>query len=297
MERIDIKVTFKCNNACKFCVQGEKRKIHCDKETKEIKTILDDSRNNYGEVVFTGGEPTLRKDIIDLVSYAKSLGYRVQIQTNGRMFMYQDFCKRMGYAGIEVAAISIHGHTAKLHDHLTGARGSFQQSTTGIKNLLHLGIPVVTNTVINKFNYRYLPNVAEFLIDLGINQYQLSFPHILGNAFANLAWMIPRKKEVVPYVKKAIEFGIKKKATPKVEAIPYCFLKEYGFCLTDKDIPETKVFDVQINNNFNLWRKEKGKVKGPVCKACKYFECCEGPWREYPEIFGWSEFKPLKKIF
>jgi radical SAM protein with 4Fe4S-binding SPASM domain len=59
-------------------------------------------------------------------------------------------------------------------------------------------------------------------------------------------------------------------------------------------IPQTKVFDIKVNENFNRWRKEEGKLKGPRCKECKYFKCCEGPWREYPRLFGWEEFKPVK---
>jgi len=139
MNRVDIKVTFKCNNHCKFCVQGDKRQWCLDKSTDEIKTILRESKGNFGEVVFTGGEPTIRADIIELVSYAKSLGYKILIQTNGRMFAYKDFCINMIKAGADVFAISIHGHKAELHDYLTSAKGSFEQSTSGIRNLLSFG--------------------------------------------------------------------------------------------------------------------------------------------------------------
>lgn len=294
MSRIDIKVSFKCNNRCKFCVQGEKRDFCVDKSGQEIKAILKGSRGNFEEVVFTGGELTLRPDIIELVGYAKSLGYKVQLQSNGRMFFYKDFCVNIIKAGADMFAISIHGHNAALHDYLTGARGSFKQSTAGIKNILSLGRMVVTNTVINKKNYRFLPEIANFLVDLGVPQYQFAYPHILGNALKNINLMIPRKKEIMPYVKKGLKIGIERGRIVRTEAIPYCLLGEYRDCIAEQHIPETKVFDVKINENFNRWRKEEGKLKGPNCKKCRYFKCCEGPWREYPEIFGWGEFKPVK---
>jgi len=295
MKRIDIKVSFKCNNRCKFCVQGEKRNFCPDKDITEIKSILRQSADSYEEVVLTGGDPAIRPDIIEIIRYARHLGYKIQIQTNGRMFAYKDFCREIIQAGANVFAISIHGHNIKLHDYLTGAKGSFEQSTLGIKNLLSFGKLVVTNTVINKLNYRFLPEIANFLVDLKIPQYQFAFPHILGQAYSNLDLIVPRKREVIPYVRKALEIGIKNKCTPKVEAIPYCFLEGYEQCVSESYIPETKVFDTQLTENFNLWRKKEGKLKGPNCRDCKYFKYCEGPWREYPELFGWQEFHPVKE--
>lgn len=294
MRRIDIKVTFQCNNRCQFCVQGEKRTLFKDKETKEIKTILTESKSNYDEVVFSGGESTLRKDIIELLTHAKKLGFVIQLQTNGRMFKYKGFCRDIMHAGCYVFAVSIHGHNARLHDKLTGVKGSLAQSSSGIRNLLSLGAVVVTNTVINKLNYKFLPKIADFVINLGISQYQLSFPHILGSALINISSIVPRKKDVMPYVIKAIEVGLKRGKQPKVEAIPFCFLKNFSFCLTDNQIPETKAFDAQVTEDFNLWRKQEGKSKGPRCKECRCFESCEGPWREYPQFFGWDEFVPVK---
>ncbi|MCX5696213.1 MAG: radical SAM protein [Candidatus Omnitrophica bacterium] len=294
MNRIDIKVSFKCNNHCKFCVQGDKRDFCPDKSDQEIKEILKKSRKAFGEVVFTGGELTLRPNIIGLVSFAKGLGYKVQLQTNGRMFVYKDFCRDIIKAGADMFAVSIHGHNARLHDYLTGARGSFQQSSAGIKNILSLGKMVVTNTVINQKNYRFLPEIADFLIDLGVPQYQFAYPHILGNALKNISFIVPRKKEIMPYVKKGLKIGIARGRIVRTEAIPYCLLGKYRDCIAEQHIPETKVFDVKINEDFSRWRKEEGKLKGPNCKKCRYFKCCEGPWREYPEIFGWNEFKPIK---
>jgi len=292
--RIDVKVTFQCNNRCKFCVREYNERFRFDKSTKAIKMILRDSKAHYEEVIFTGGEPTIRLDIIELVSYAKKLGYKIQIQTNGRMFFYKNFCEEIISAGADTFAISIHGCNAKLHDYLTGIKGGFEQTTLGIKNLLSFGQTVLTNTVITETNYRFLPEISKFLINLGITQYQFAFPHISGRAFINKNRIIPRKNKIIPYLRKGIKIGIENKRVVRVEAIPYCFLKGYEECVSDRDIPDTKVFDANLVNSLNSWRKSEGKLKGPKCKECKYFQCCEGPWREYPELFGWKEFIPVR---
>jgi len=295
MKRLDIKITFQCNNRCRFCVQGEKRhNSGSDLPQKKIFSILRKFRNSYDEVVFTGGEATIRKDILELVSFAKGLDYRVHIQSNGRMFFYKDFCTAMVEAGMDQASISVHGHNAKLHDYLTYAKGSFTQTTSGIKNLISLGKIVTTNTVINKHNYRYLPAIARKVIELGVLQYQFAFPHIMGSAFVNFREMIPKKSIIMPYVRKGLKIGLEKNRLPMTEAIPYCFLKGCEKCVSDRIVPDSKVFDVYVTESFNAWRKDEGKSKGPACVKCKYYECCEGPWKEYPQLFGWSEFIPVK---
>lgn len=294
MKRVVIKISFKCNNHCKFCVQGNKRESCQDKTFHDIKANLRESKDDYGEVIFTGGEPTIRPDIIKLVEYSKGLGYMVHIQTNGRMFAYKEFCKKIVKAGAESFTVSIHGHNGQLHDTLTGAEGSFEQTLSGIKHLQSLGVRVFTNTVITSLNYRFLPTIATMLVNLGIFEYRLTFPHILGSALANRDSIVPRKREIASYLKKALEIGINRKRAPMTEGMPYCFLDGHINCAHENYTPEARVFGTKLTEDFNRWRREEGKVKGPKCKKCKYFQSCEGPWREYPEIFGWEEFVPVK---
>ncbi len=295
MSTIDIKITFQCNNNCIFCVQGDKRSICGDKEKSEIIRILHNSKGNFNQVVFTGGECSLREDLIELVQCAKKLGYEINIQSNGRMFFYKDFCKEIVVAGAKIFSFSLHGHTKDLHESLTRIKGSFNQTVKGLDNLLKLGACISTNTVIVKPNYRYLADISIFLMSLGIDQYQLAYPHILGNVLTNKSDLIVRKKQIMPFVIKAIDVGLKNNARPYVEAIPYCFLPGYEICISDRYIPDTKVFEWNFVNDFTRWRKDEGKIKGPQCSKCKYFDICEGPWREYPELYGWSEFKPIEK--
>lgn len=298
MKRIDIKIGFLCNNWCKFCVQADKREMRNNKTQHEIKIILKEVSKDYDEVVFTGGEPTLRKDIFELVGIAKSLGFKqIQIQTNGRLFAYIDFCKSLIRAGANEFAIAIHGPNAKIHDFLTSSPGGFRQTVQGVKNLKGLGQRVFTNTVISTYNYKFLPKIAQNLVDLGIDQFQFAFPHIFGRAAENKDWLIPRKSQVINYVKRGLDIGIKAGKRVMTEAIPYCLMQGYEEYIAEKIIPETKIFDANfVIDNYSEYRKKEGKAKGCHCKRCKYDAVCEGPWKEYPEFFGWNEFKPVLNI-
>ncbi len=297
MERVDIKVGFYCNNHCAFCVQGRKREYLPAKTKEEIKSSLQEAFDKgKGEVVFTGGEPSLHPDFFELVKFAKQIGFKeIQIQSNGRIFAYLDFCVKTIKAGTTQFGPSLHGHTAEIHDFLTAAKGSFDQTVQGIKNLKKLNQYVLTNTVITSKNYKFLPELAQLLISLGVDQYQFAFVHILGTAKENQDWLVPRKSEIMPYVKKGLEIGIKAGKNVTTEAIPYCLLGGYEKYVAEEIMPKTRIYDAGFTvEDYGEYRFNSGKERREECKPCKYFGQCEGPWKEYPELFGWEEFKPVK---
>lgn len=298
MERADIKIGFGCNNHCQFCVQGDKRNFCVAKSKKEIYESLKDSFDQgKREVVFTGGEPSLHPNFFDLVKHARKIGFKeVQIQTNGRLFAYHDFCLKTIKAGATQFAPALHGPNSKIHDSLTCAKGSFNQTVQGIKNLKKLNQYVLTNTVITSVNAEYLPKLTNLLVDLDVDQFQLAFIHAGGTAYKNKDWIIPKKSEIMKYIKKALDIGIKARKRVMTEAIPYCLMEGYEDYIAEKIIPPSVVYDAGfVVNDYHKYRKDKGKIKGPNCPKCKYFKVCEGPWKEYPEIYGWDEFKPVIK--
>jgi len=291
--RLDLKLTYQCNNRCRFCVQGNSRHVTPGfVPYNKLYAFIRSKKSSYAEIVFTGGEPTLHPDFIRLVKAAKRLGYTVHVQTNGRIFSYLETSIRAFRAGVDIFAVSIHGHTPALHDSLTSVPGSLNQSMQGVMNLLSLGKNVVTNTVINTKNYRYLADIAKMVTKAGVRQYQVAYPHICGGAAENIKDLVPKKTVVMPYVIKAVDFGIKNGYVPRIEAIPFCLLGKYKDYSTDNEIPETLIFEKGIQRDFSRWLANEGKAKGPKCRICKYFESCYGPWSEYPQIFGWNEFKP-----
>lgn len=299
MRRIDVKVGFQCNNHCIFCVQGNKRDKYPDKTTKEIKKILKESKNRAEGVVFTGGEPTFRhKELLIWVKYAKELGYKsIQIQTNARMFGYLNYCKAIIKAGATEFSPALHASTARIHDYLTMSSGSWGQTTQGIKNLRSLGQYILTNSVITKLNYKDLPNLAKLFVELKVDQFQFAFIHInqiILNDKNLINEIVPRKSEVMPYVKKGLQVGIDAGIKVMTEAIPYCFMQGYEKYIAERIIPEADVFDADFQiKDYSKYRKMQGKTLGPNCNKCKYYKICEGPWKEYPQIFGWKEFKPI----
>ena len=292
MDRVDIKIGYQCNNKCAFCVQGDKREKLPTKSIAEIGLNLKEAFNKgKREVVITGGEPTVHPKFLEIVKLAKKIGFeRIQIQTNGRTFSNMQFCIKTIAAGANEFAPALHGATADVHDELICAKGGFVQVVQAFKNLKKLKQYVLTNTVITSRNYRELPELAELFVKLGVDQFQFAFVHILGTADKNKQWLVPRKTEIMPYVKKALDVGMKAGKKVTTEAIPYCMMQGYEQCIAEEYIPETRIYDVDTIEDYGDYRKTEGKLKFPQCSNCKYNDKCEGPWKEYVDMFGSDEF-------
>ena len=300
-KRLDLKVGFKCNNNCIFCAQAHKRKLG-NRTTKELKDkIMEGSKDGYDEIVFTGGEPTIREDIVELIRFARYSDYRlIQIQTNGRMLSYKNFVEKLVEAGATEFSPALHGHDKETHDSQTRCGGSFEQTLKGIKNLVDLGVPVLTNTVITKYNYDKLPNIVKLLTGLNVDQFQLAFVHPVGNSQKYFDLVVPSVSKTKSYVIKSLEIAESVGYGPgraMIEAFPPCLMNGHEKFCSEIYMPRhNKVVDLDKDvDDFEEWRKKSGKIKFPQCKDCKYDKLCEGPWKEYPERFGSKEFKPIKK--
>jgi pyruvate-formate lyase-activating enzyme len=294
-DRIDLKVGFACNNHCLFCVQGDKRVRFSPKPTEELREVLRQERSRVRAVVFTGGEPTVRKDLPELVAYAQELGYStIQIQTNGRMFAHRGYVQRLVECGANEFSPALHGHIPALHDYLTSAPGAFAQTVTGIRNVKALGQFVLTNTVVTRSNYRHLPEIARLLVSLGVDQFQLAFVHPVGTAGTEFDRVVPRMDLAGPYLAAALQVGLDAGRRVMTEAVPPCILPGHERCVAENYIPRTAIYDAEGTiADYTQYRRDEGKLKGPECPTCSHFEECEGPWREYPERYGWSEFRPV----
>jgi MoaA/NifB/PqqE/SkfB family radical SAM enzyme len=275
------------------------KRDHGNRTTEEYKNDMQEARKDgCTEVVITGGEPTIRKDFLELVRYAKSIGFKtIQLQTNGRMFCDREFARKTVEAGVSDFAIALHAHTAEIHDYITRVKGSFDQTVRGIKNLVEMDNNYRLNgiIVVTKFNYKFLPEIAEFMNSIGLKRFQFDFVHPMGNAYTYYEKVVPMASDVAPYMKKGMEVAEKNKCWVQIEAFPFCLIPGYESHAVELYIPTVELRELKrYEPNFNYVKVVHGKVKSPVCKECKYDRVCEGFWREYPEKMGLSEINPIK---
>ncbi|MFH1540005.1 MAG: radical SAM protein [bacterium] len=297
MTTLDLKVGYTCNNNCKHCVVGDKRHAFSDRKTGEIMEIMSWGRERCDRLVLTGGEPSIRRDFPELLSHARAMGYSLNVQTNARAFSHKKYVEELvAAAGTDITiVVALLSSDPNCHNYLTSSN-SFRQTLRGINNLLEAGVrEIIINTVVTKSNYRTFPRHAAILSRLGVHSVQYAFVHVLGNAQKNIHSVLPRKSIVAPYIKNALGVLMRSGVKARCEAMPYCLMRGYEDCVSEAYIPDTVVADLGISIlDFTGVRREEEKLKGERCPECVHFSKCEGPWRQYPEMFGWEEFEPVK---
>ena len=291
-----------CNNRCVFCYNEGKRHLQ-ERTTEELKTDILSSRSRgrtYLEII--GGEPTIRRDLPELIKFARDIGFEtVMFATNGRMFYYKDYAKKILDAGITDLVFSIHGHTPELHDSLTGSPGSFKQLVKGLENLKSLGFSNIgSNTTIVKQNYRHLPEIGKFIYDRGIRNSEFIFVDPThGAPKNNFSDIVPRISEVEDYVHKCLDIGKQNSVLHwDIRYFPVCYAEDYIGQLSE--LKEVRNFQTEhiapdfVNPDVENARKRIGRQKPGKCRGCKYFEICEGIWKEYIKHYGDAELRPVK---
>ncbi len=166
--RMDLAITYRCNNACSHCYNARPRNFP-EMDTQSWKTILDIIWNlRIPHVVFTGGEPTLRDDLPELVAYAESKGLITGLNTNARRLSDQTYLNDLIKAGLDHVQITLESHDASIHDQMVCARGAWQDTVNGIRNVVRSSIYMMTNTTLLSHNSSSLGDTLEFLATEGV---------------------------------------------------------------------------------------------------------------------------------
>ncbi|MBN1663788.1 MAG: radical SAM protein [Deltaproteobacteria bacterium] len=144
---IDIELTERCNNNCVHCCINlpEHDTAACAKEmtTEHCKDLIRQAAELGALTVrMTGGEPLLRDDFVDIYLYARRLGMKVMIFTNGRLITpsMADLFARV--PPLEAIELTVYGMRKATYESVTGKKGSFEEFQSGLKNLLDRNIPV-----------------------------------------------------------------------------------------------------------------------------------------------------------
>ena len=169
-----------CNQKCLHCYAGHQEyAIKEELSTEEWKHIIDECRKSYiPQITFTGGEPTLRSDLVELVEYAS--WFVTRVNTNG-ILLTKELCSSLYEASLDSIQVTLYSNVEHIHNLLVGAN-TFNKTIEGIKNAIDAGLNVSINTPLCSLNKDYL-DLVKFAHDtLGVNYFTCSGIIITGNA-------------------------------------------------------------------------------------------------------------------
>lgn len=156
-------ITRRCNLKCVHCYAlAKNRAFDNELTTAQGKALLDDlAAFGVPVILFSGGEPMVRKDLPELAAYAVEKGMRAVISTNGTLITPEK-ARILKQIGLSYVGISLDGMQA-VNDRFRGVRGAFAAAMQGIENCKAAGIKVGLRFTINKFNLDEIPKMFQLL--------------------------------------------------------------------------------------------------------------------------------------
>ena len=166
--RMDLAITYRCNNDCAHCYNARERDFP-ELTTEQWFKILDQLWElGVPHIIFTGGESTLRNDLPELIAHAKSNGQITGLNTNARRLADEKYLRQLIDAGLDHVQITVESCDEQIHDQMVCAKGAFKQTIRGLKNALASPLYVMTNTTMLNTNVHKIPDTLDFLADLGV---------------------------------------------------------------------------------------------------------------------------------
>ncbi len=162
-----LEVTGRCNLNCIHCeVRGGE--AEADPPLAQIYRMINSIATvpEFRMLVLTGGEPLLRKDIYDIVKYAKDIGFEVTIATNGTLIS-REAARRLSSLDITGVAISLDFMEPELQDRFRGKHGAWKKALEGMENAVREGLYLQVNIALSRLNLQELPQLLRFADELG----------------------------------------------------------------------------------------------------------------------------------
>lgn len=292
--RVDLAITYRCNNDCEHCYMGgsqEREELTTD-QWKNVIDIVDSI--NVGSLVFTGGEPTLRKDLCELVDYNHDLV--TGLVTNGRL-LTKKLVGELEASELDHIQITIEG-LKDTHNAMVGAN-AYDETMAGIRNSLESNMYILTNTTLTKKNCDEFPKLLQKLHGMGLKNFAVNSIIYSGKAEnadyglpigkikelldgiqelsadydMNMVWYTPtRRCELDP-----VEMGLGLKCCsaarinvtvePDGNVIPcQSWFKSMGNILTD---PWEKIWNSELAKSIR-----KREYMPEECKGCAMYDNC-----------------------
>ena len=161
-------ITNKCNLKCIHCYSSNNKS---ELSTNEIFKIIEKLyETGVGLIDFGGGEPLLRDDIFDILSYSKDVGLYISITTNGTLLNKENI-KNLKKLNIDHVCISLDGFKQETHDYIRNKKGTYDKVINSIKYCKSEGIDTQISTVIMKKNFNELKDLFNLLVNLNVDSW------------------------------------------------------------------------------------------------------------------------------
>ena len=227
-----------CNQSCVHCyAAGQAQAEEEELSTEKWKEIIDKCRKEcIPQVTFTGGEPTMREDLFELIDHAR--WFVTRLNTNG-INLTKEYCEKLFEASLDSVQITFYSHDSDIHNELVGAR-MHDKTVAGIENAIAAGLNLSVNTPLCVRNKDYVETL-KFLHEKGVRYVTCSGLITTGKACSAESESLQLSKEEITEVLK--------------EAVDYAYANDMEISFTSPGWIEEEFF-------------HKNGLPVPTCGAC-----------------------------
>ncbi len=290
--RIDLALGKLCNHDCLFCYRGEAIQELTTLEAKQ--RIEAAAASRFSGISLSGGEPTLRADLEELIAHASAHGIAdIQLHTNGARIADPAYLSRLVGAGLSSAMVSVHSHRPEVYRAITG-RPNFEKARQAIKNLLGLGRQTLISHVVCALNFADLPSFPDYVASEFPGAELFFFFVYPGERAAKHPEVVPRLPDVEPSWRRALtriaELGLRA-TVDCLAGFPPCYMR--GFEPMAKLLWMNSLRDEIGDEADDHLAMLKQMRKPPGCEQCAYTHHCYGFWSSYLDRFGDDDLRPV----
>ncbi|MCY1068698.1 radical SAM protein [Nannocystis sp. RBIL2] len=285
-----IKVGYGCNEHCTFCHTLDVRPIDGDAEEVERK-IVRAAELGHAMVVLSGGEPTIRPELLRWAAQVAGLGLDLGLVTNGRALAYAELTDKLVAHRLRYVYLSLHGGSAPVHNRLVRS-DAFDQALAALRNLSGRGLDLTVNCVVTRQNLAHLRGLVDLVAAFADVTLKFSMVEPKGGAARNFELLVPRVGAVAEAVLAAAAHARERGVRVQHGGIPRCLLPGLEDSYSDLrshrywtmvEIGEPDLFPVDDDN----------KRHPPACAGCSLRGGCPGLYRGYHDVHGDGELRPV----
>ena len=303
MKIVSWNTTNNCNMYCAHCYRDAGCKAEDELSTEEAKKLLREiAKAGFKIMIFSGGEPLTRPDIVELVKYASDLGLFPVFGTNGTLITLE-MAKALKEAGARGMGISLDSLDKEKHDKFRAFPGGWDGAVQGMKNCREVGLPFQIHTTVMDWNQQELEAMTDFAVEIGAKAHHFFFLVPTGRAatieeeslraeqYEDVLTRIMKKQQEVDielkptcapqFLRIADQLGIKTRFHRGCLAgLSYCIISPRGkvqpcayLNMELGDVHDTP-FD-EIWNNSEVLKKLRTLEYSGGCGNCNYKGVCE----------------------
>jgi cyclic pyranopterin phosphate synthase len=292
---LDVIMGYDCNLACDYCTITPAMRTRALTAAAIDRALRAGRAEGYARVSFTGGEPTIRPELLALVRRARALGYAsIKVQSNGLAFAHAPNLARLVDAGVTELHVSIHTHEPDAYDAMVRRADAYPAMVAGLTSAIASGLPVTVDVILTTATVPRLVDAIAWLADRGARRVDLWFVSLTDGNAPNVGSM-PRMIEALPAIRAAIALADARAVQVRSLHIPRCLLGDLRGHAFDPGAGRVKV--VTPEATFALHESRlAGQVHVPACTGCADRAICPGVRADYVARYGDAEIAAARGL-